>query len=127
MELRSFLNVLYHGRRVNDPVIVVRPNHAGIEIAIGMPGVAATGFAGAYLMETVHDKLFRQLPGFFEVTKQFVALGIDIGRGDMGDLSRPAAQADTLVVNGRPDPDGPAIRINLVRFPEPNVMTLPGI
>src|SRR4051812_47406415 len=61
------------------------------------------------------------------VVEELVALGVDVGRRDMSDLPRRAAQADSLVVDGGAHPDRTAILTHEGGTPETHVVPLPRV
>src|SRR6185295_229444 len=97
-------------------------DYSRVQVAVGVPGVAAAVVALQRRVKTIDDKYFRQVAGCLQVVKQLVTFGVDVGRGPMSDLPRPVAQLDALVVDGRAHPDSMAVRIDLIRFPESNMM-----
>ena len=91
-----------------------------------MPWIATAVAALQYLVEAVHHIMFGEIAGSFETLEQVVALDVHVGGRNVGDLAGRVAQADPLVIDGRPDPDRAAV-IHLVRFPEADVMPVPRV
>src|SRR5262249_23051511 len=102
-------------------------DHTDKQFAVCVPGVAAAVAPSELLMKAIDDIALGQVTGRFQTLKQVIALGIHVGRGDMGNLAGRAAQADALVIDGGPDPDRPAIPIDPLGLPEANVVALPWV
>src|SRR5262249_2899418 len=77
---------------------------ACVEIAVGVPGIAAAIVAFANLVEAGHDEKVCQVAGFLQIVKQLVALCINVGADVMGDLAGLVAEADASVEDGRAHP-----------------------
>ncbi len=92
-----------------------------------MPRVATAVAPLAGLVEAVYDVPLGQVTSPFKILEQMVTLGVDIWSDVVSDLTGRMAQANAFVVCCRSNPGRAAIRVNLLRLPEPDVVPLPRV
>jgi hypothetical protein len=63
-------------------------NYPHANISIGVPGVTASVLPFADLVKALDAVHFGQVSGLFEIMKQVITLGIDVGGDVMRDLTR---------------------------------------
>ena len=78
-------------------------------------------------MKAVDDKDLRQILRLFQIVEQVVALGVDVRRGVVGNLTRRVAKTNPFVEDGGSNPNRPAIGVIRFGAPETHVVSFPGI
>ena len=76
-------------------------------------------------MKAIDGIVLGQFTGLFKAPERVVALGIDVGGGDVGELACRPVMADPLVINGRTGPFRSSILSPDVCLPEPDVVLTP--
>src|SRR5438046_1423116 len=89
-----------------------------------MPRVSFAVAPCQNLVKTVDDVRLGQIARFFQIVKQMVALGVNIGRDVMRDLAGCVAQPDALIECRRSDPDRSAAAVYFVAAPKADVLAL---